>query len=256
MIRAVLIALLLAAPALAEPRATVALTPGWVAEGARTAGLTVTLAPGWKTYWRHPGEAGVAPQFDWSDSENLASVEVLWPSPIAFDSYGMTTLGYEHAVTLPLRLTAQDPAAPIRLRLTLFYGVCEEICVPETADLALDIAAEAQGGEAAIRAALDALPMPAGLAGVAVEHCTLAGAGEARRFEGRFALPPGPAPLAAVVEGPEGAVFGAAELHRQGDLLQVGAELAPWGAPVWIDRAGLRVTLIGPQGAVEVGCTD
>ena len=256
MIRIALLALILAAPALAEPRATVSLAPGWAAEGARTAGLTMTLAPGWKTYWRHPGEAGVAPQFDWTGSENLAAVEVLWPSPIAFESYGMTMLGYERAVTLPLRLTARDPAAPIRLRLNLFYGVCEDICVPETADLTLDIPAGAQGGEPAIRAALDALPMPAGLAGVGVERCTLAGADGARRFEGSFALPAGAAPHAAVVEGPGDAVFGAAELHRQGDRLQVVAELAPWGAPAWIDRAGLRVTLIGPQGAVEVGCVE
>jgi len=47
------------------------------AQGGRTAGLVLDIAPGWKTYWRHPGAAGVPPQFDWSRSENLRSVQLL-----------------------------------------------------------------------------------------------------------------------------------------------------------------------------------
>src|SRR5690606_3324502 len=42
-------------------------------------GLHVALAPGWKTYWRSPGEAGIPPSFDWSGSRNLAAATVLWP---------------------------------------------------------------------------------------------------------------------------------------------------------------------------------
>lgn len=261
MIRAALplLALALAAPALAagpeaaSDRAAVALTAGWSRpDGGRTAGLTFRLAPGWKTYWRMPGDSGVAPAFDWSGSENLAAVEVLWPAPKAFDSFGMLTLGYGGEVTLPVVLTPEDPAAPVRLRLSLFYGVCADICVPETAELDLDIAPDAAAGEGPIRAALAALP--AALDPAAVVRCTLAGAGDARRFEAVVALPEGAAPTVAVVEGPPDAWFMPPVLAVSAGRAEVSAPLGA-GAPAWIDRAHLRLTLVGPEGALElVGC--
>jgi len=72
--------------------------------GERLAGLRLSLKPGWKTYWRSPGEAGVPPDFDWSGSLNVKSVEVLWPRPRPFESFGLETLGYAERVVFPLRL--------------------------------------------------------------------------------------------------------------------------------------------------------
>src|SRR5262249_31521832 len=48
------------------------------------AGLEIKLDPGWKTYWRYPGDSGVPPVFDFASSENVKSVTVLWPAPQRF----------------------------------------------------------------------------------------------------------------------------------------------------------------------------
>ena len=48
-------------------------------------GIAFELQPGWKTYWRTPGDSGVPPRFDFSKSENIEAVTVLWPAPTKFD---------------------------------------------------------------------------------------------------------------------------------------------------------------------------
>src|SRR5438552_1656004 len=48
-------------------------------------GLQFELRPGWKTYWRSPGDAGFPPRGDWSRSSNVADVSVAWPAPERFE---------------------------------------------------------------------------------------------------------------------------------------------------------------------------
>lgn len=228
------------------------LLAGWAEPNGRTAALLVELAPGWKTYWRAPGEAGVPPVFDWTGSENLASAEVEWPAPRAFDSFGLTTLGYSGRMLLPLRLKAIDPAAPIRLRLSLLYGVCEEVCLPEAAEMALEIAPDAPTEAAAeIGAALGALPLPA--AGVVAARCEFGPDRVTARLD--YAAPPGAAPLV-VAEGPDAVSFGSLESRLDGGgAVATGSMRVAAGG--WLDRSALRLTLIdragGPAYAIE-GC--
>lgn len=99
------------------------------------AGVQMKLAPGWHTYWRKPGDSGLAPRFDWSKSENIASIDLLWPVPQRFDAPGDTTFGYEDEIVWPVIVRAADAAKPVTLRLTMTYGVCSEICVPGEAHL-------------------------------------------------------------------------------------------------------------------------
>jgi DsbC/DsbD-like thiol-disulfide interchange protein len=253
-----LVLVALAAPVAAAPRSEASLIAGWAEPGGgRVAGLTLALAPGWKTYWRAPGEAGIPPTLDFSASQNLAEVAVEWPAPRRFDSFGLATLGYEGEVTLPLRLTAIDPAAPVALRLTLDYGVCADICVPERAELALDIAPDAppEGG-AAIAAARARAPRAGAEAGLVRADCGVEGAGPERRFSARLAFEP---PLTeapfVVVEGPPGAWFGAARTAVEGDALLAEAEVVAAPDSLWIARDALVVTLVDAAGAVELrGC--
>src|SRR3979490_2291571 len=42
-------------------------------------GIAFQLQPGWKTYWRTPGDSGVPPRFDFSKSENIEAVTGMWP---------------------------------------------------------------------------------------------------------------------------------------------------------------------------------
>lgn len=132
------------------------LVPGGPDGGARLVGLALRLDPGFKTYWRHPGESGLPPSFDWSGSTNLKGAEVLWPAPTRFEDGGGVAYGYKGEVVLPLRVVPADPTRPLALRLALAYGVCDSICVPERADLALN--AEAEPADPAVREALARVP--------------------------------------------------------------------------------------------------
>src|SRR5258707_13332876 len=48
-------------------------------------GIAFQLEPGWKTYWRTPGDSGVPPRFDFSKSDNIEAVTSLWPPPLKLD---------------------------------------------------------------------------------------------------------------------------------------------------------------------------
>ncbi len=103
-------------------------------------GVEVVLSPGWKTYWRYPGDAGIPPRFDWSGSENVAKVDVLFPAPARIvDGSGQTSIGYEERVTFPLRILAKDASKPILLKLKLDFATCEKLCIPAEAVLALPV---------------------------------------------------------------------------------------------------------------------
>src|SRR6185369_1902151 len=91
-------------------------------------GVAIQLQPGWKTYWRTPGDSGVPPRFDFSKSENVEAVTVLWPAPTKFDDgAGGHSLGYHDQIVLPLRVVAKSPDKPMTLRADISYAVCEKI---------------------------------------------------------------------------------------------------------------------------------
>src|ERR1700750_276595 len=80
-------------------------------------GIAIQLQPGWKTYWRTPGDSGVPPRFDFSKSENIEAVTVLWPAPRKFDDgAGGVSLRYSDQVVLPLRIVAKSVDKPVTLR--------------------------------------------------------------------------------------------------------------------------------------------
>jgi DsbC/DsbD-like thiol-disulfide interchange protein len=114
------------------------------------AGIEIKLQPGWKTYWRYPGDSGVPPQFDFSGSENLKNAKVLYPAPHLFTDETGQSLGYKDKVILPLLISAQQRGKPVRLRLKADYAVCEKLCVPAEGRAELTLA----GGDSAQNSAL------------------------------------------------------------------------------------------------------
>ncbi len=95
------------------------------------AGLEMELADGWKTYWRFPGDAGgVPPEFDWSQSANVAEANVLYPAPRRMTDRAGSTIGYKKHVVFPVHVRPRNPAEPVTLKLQLTFGVCHDICVP------------------------------------------------------------------------------------------------------------------------------
>lgn len=122
-----------------------AASSNWVAgEGARlrlvTAGpadgptrdgvLEIELAPGWKTYWIDPGDAGVPPSL--TLARTGAAVPLRLPAPEVIDEAGAPLVGYDR----PVRFLATLPAGPIEA--DVFIGVCKKICVPVSGRLSLD----------------------------------------------------------------------------------------------------------------------
>ena len=123
------------------------------------AGIELKLRPGWKTYWRYPGDSGVPPAFDFSESSNVKTVTVLFPAPKRFeDGSGGTSIGYGGEVILPLRVIAQDAGKPVTLRMKLAYAACEKLCVPAKAEAALVLTGAETAFDAALAAAEARVP--------------------------------------------------------------------------------------------------
>ncbi|WP_201837898.1 protein-disulfide reductase DsbD domain-containing protein [Microvirga zambiensis] len=127
------------------------------------AGIEITLDPGFKTYWRNPGDSGLPPRFDWSGSENLADAEIRWPSPSRHEDAAGTIHVYGKKVVFPVIVKAAAKDRPVKLVLSAEYGVCKEICIPARADLTLDLTEDAMG-RSLIEAALAKVPVPQPLA--------------------------------------------------------------------------------------------
>ncbi|EKE43731.1 hypothetical protein OCGS_2065 [Oceaniovalibus guishaninsula JLT2003] len=246
------------APAHAQDgMARVDLLPGWRADGRHFAALRITLAPGWKTYWRSPGDAGIPPHFDWSGSGNLQSIRVHWPVPHVFGSNGLTSIGYADGVVLPVEIVPNDPGAPIDLSLALDLGVCEDICVPFSATLAGTLDAGPVRPDARIRAALADRPLSKDEAGVGQVDCTLAPTADGMNLTATFAMARRGRDEFAVIETADPSVWvSQAETRRDGATLAAMAEIVPPpGDPLMLDRSGLRITVLDGGGAVEIrGC--
>lgn len=115
----------------------VRLVSGNVTSNQWLAGIEIELDPGFKTYWRNPGESGLPPRFDWEGSKNVKTTDVRWPAPLrAQDAAGVSYV-YHDRVLLPVIVEATDPAKPVRLTLSVEYGICKDICIPAHAALEL-----------------------------------------------------------------------------------------------------------------------
>ena len=127
-------------------------------------GIAFQLQPGWKTYWRTPGDSGVPPRFDFSKSDNVEAVTVLWPAPTKFDDgAGGHSLGYHGTVVLPLRIVAKAADKPVTLRASISYAVCEKMCIPVEANAELGFSSIASTEDNTLFAALDTVPKPASI---------------------------------------------------------------------------------------------
>ena len=258
-----LLLLMTAVPAAADPldasdaAAEVALLDGWrQSDGTRIAGVEISLAPGWHTYWRVPGAAGVPPVFDWSASTNLAAVAYEWPRPIVFENFGLRMFGYADRVVLPVRLTPKDPAEPMNVALDVTFGVCREICSQAERRIEARLAPDAPAaGRPRIEAALGQRALTASEAGVVGVTCALAPAGAdfALTAEVTFAEAPGPGQTAIIEAGPD-LYAGEAATRTAGRTLVARAPVAAGTGPV-LARDDLRVTVLDDRRAVDIrGC--
>ncbi|WP_240643718.1 protein-disulfide reductase DsbD domain-containing protein [Paracoccus siganidrum] len=245
---------LAATPVMAEPLppglAGARLLPGWTdGNGDRVAALELELEPGWKTYWRSPGDSGLPPEFDWSGSENLAGVTFHWPAPEAILSGGDVSLGFHDRLVLPFTAHAARPGTPVELAAEIDLGLCERICVP--ARLALTAAAPADRPDPRIEAALAQGPRQS----ADRPACRIVAIEDGMQVSMRTGPMPAKAAAIELDRRPEVWVSGV-EIDETDAGLALTADLVPpEGKPFDLRPGSLRLTLIGPDGAVEMrGC--
>ena len=104
-------------------------------------GLEFHMQPGWKVYWRSPGDAGLPPKPAWDGSENLKSAAMKWPAPERFSVLGLETLGYKKEVVFPIDAAPVEPGKPVAIKARVPYLTCDDICIPYTANLELTLPA-------------------------------------------------------------------------------------------------------------------
>lgn len=253
-------ALLMPSPALAfsqEDVLTGGIRAGWQAEGgAHMTALHISLAPGWKTYWRSPGDAGIPPSFDWTGSENIGAVRFHWPRPHVFDLNGMTTVGYHGELVLPIEVIPADPAHPVRLKGRVELGVCDDICIPATLDF--DSLITGPGApDPLIAAALADRPLSGRAAGLRDIGCDVTPIEDGLRITARIDLPAPTGQETVVFENAAAHIWiSEASARRDGGVLLASADMVPpQGKPFILDRSAVTVTVISADRAVEIrGC--
>jgi DsbC/DsbD-like thiol-disulfide interchange protein len=223
------------------------------------AGVEIKLKDGWKTYWRYPGDSGVPPVLDFSKSQNVKAVTVLYPAPTRFpDGGGGNSIGYKGVLILPLHVVAQDADKPVTLNLKLDYAACEKLCVPAEAKLELVLTGAETANEAALNAAEARVPkvVVVGSDGSPSIHAVRREAGSSKpRVTVDVAAPAG-APLVLFAEGPTaqwalplpepvaGAPAGLQRFAFELDGLPPGEKAS---------GAMLRLTAVSGDKAIEVG---
>ena len=183
-------------------------------------GLEVVLEEGWKTYWRSPGDAGVAPHIDWAGSANFGAASLAYPAPRRFNYYEFETFGYHDRVVYPIEMIPASPGQAVGLKADVALLVCDDVCIPH--EMALDLALPA-GPVAASEFAnligrfVAQVPGDGTSAGLRLEDAVLSGSDQAPVLRVAFAAD---TPFAApdlLVEGPEFVRFSPPLVERDRD---------------------------------------
>jgi DsbC/DsbD-like thiol-disulfide interchange protein len=225
------------------------------------AGVEIRLDPGWKTYWRDPGDSGVPPSFDFSGSQNVKSVSVEWPAPERFpDGAGGNSIGYLDHLILPLRIVAADPAKPSALQLKLGYAICGNLCVPVEANLELALSGDG-AEETALEKAETRVPRRVALGQSEADHgkglAILAVHREPSDAHGRVVVDvaaPENEPVDLFVEGPtpDWSLPLPKPSGGNGATRQFSFDLDGLPADAHAEGATLTFTVVSPDHAIEV----
>ena len=109
------------------------------------AGLRIAHQPEWHTYWKNAGDSGLPTTLAWTLPAGLSAGAIDWPVPRKIPIGTLANYGYEGTVLLPVPIAVaagfQPPAgdATVTLKLHAEWLVCRKECIPEQADLALEL---------------------------------------------------------------------------------------------------------------------
>ena len=238
--------------------ARVEVIPGWRANAdTHVAGLRITLAPGWKTYWRSPGDAGIPPQFSFGGSDNLADAQFNWPVPVVFQDNGMRSIGYTDGVVIPVSVTPAHAGAPVTFRGDMVIGVCEEVCVP--VQLQFEAVLPAEGSrDGAIVASLMDRPETQVEAGVSQSTCRIDPIEDGLQLTAMVAAPGLRGSEEIVIETSDPMVWvSEPDVKISGGQIMATSDLIHTSGEAFaLDRSGVRITVLGETRAIDIqGCT-
>lgn len=255
-----LLAFCVAAPLMAGPADGVVeleILPGWRTDaGTHMAGLQLRLAPGWKTYWRAPGDGGIPPRFGWQGSQNLEGVALHWPVPEVFDQNAMRSIGYSGSVVIPLELSMTDADAPAVMRGQVQIGVCEEICVPMTFDFDAVLPVSDVRDPAIVAAMLDR-PRTQAEAGVGAVTCAIDPIEDGLRVTTRVTMAALDVEETVVIEtGDQQVWVSQPQTWRSGDALFARSDMIHMnGGSFALNRSDVRITVLAGGQSVDIrGC--
>lgn len=237
---------------------TAELIDGWQqADGTRVSAIRLTLAQGWKTYWRAPGDAGIPPDFTWNGSRNFAGAAVSWPTPKVFEQNGMRSVGYSDQVTLPLTVAAQRAGQPVDINLKMEIGVCKDICVPQTLTIRGTLDSDTTTPLPLIAAALADRPYSAKEVGARGVTCALSPSKDGLFITATLTLPSTGGDEHVVIEAGRPDIWvSEATTQRRGNTLTAQAEMVSGAQGTFaLDRSAIRFTVLGASHAVDLlGC--
>ena len=259
---AAFVALALAVPANAQDvpdrLARLDILPGWTTDaGTRMVGFRVSLAPGWKTYWRAPGDGGIPPLFDWSGSRNVTGVQFHWPVPEVFDQSGLRSVGYSDEVVIPVEVIRDSADAVTHLSGAIDIGVCDDVCVPVRIPFDMTLP-ETGRRDPGIVAALVDRPLTAAEAGVGAVRCEFAPGPRGITMTATLEFPRlGPNEALVIEPGDPSIWVSEPETRRAGGALMAQARLVrDDGAALSLDRSSMRFTVLGDGRAIDIrGCS-
>ncbi len=191
-------------------------------------GLEVELQPGWKTYWRSPGDAGIPPSVDWTANENVQSTEFLWPAPERFSYYGLDTFGYGDQIVYPIDVVPARAGEAMRLNADVFLLICDDVCIPHDYSVSLDLPAgpaDPSDHAGLLDRFRDQVPGDGSDVGLTLESSALSGTAEAPFVEVAFRSTEPFVTPDLLVEGPEDVFFGKPAFEFSDDGLLVRASV-------------------------------
>ena len=95
-------------------------------------GLRMVHDPHWHTYWRNPGDSGLATRIELELPAGVTAGEIEWPAPRRFAVEGIINFGYAETLLLPitLQVAAGFAGASVNITAHASWLVCEVECVP------------------------------------------------------------------------------------------------------------------------------
>jgi len=142
-------------------------------------GLEFKIKPGWKVYWRTPGDAGMPITLDWSGSKNLKAEKILWPAPVRSVDSDLETFGYYDYVLLPVTAKVENPGQPVVIDLKVTYAICKDICLTPEHEFHLVIPADAVDNQAQNLISQAIALVPGDSAEISIQESSVKKSGEA-----------------------------------------------------------------------------